>query len=179
MRNSIKGLFVGLAALMAMAFAVSTASAVTVAPGGNITATSLGTLGLQSDIVTLNCNVTLNGSIATSGTVGSRVGSISGGSATGCESGFTVDLLLGTAWPLRLISTAGSPITSALMNIENVGFQVNFLGSPVCLFAGTVGFNYTEGGLIVVLANTLTGDCGSGSLRTGSQFRLSPAQNIS
>jgi hypothetical protein len=74
MRNSIKGLLVGLVALVAMAFAVSTASAATVSPGGAFTATSLGRLALTSDIVTLNCNVTLRGSLLTSANIGATGG---------------------------------------------------------------------------------------------------------
>jgi len=172
------GVVVGVAVLLAMAFAATTAAAVTIAPGGDITATSLGPVALTSEIATLHCSFTFTGSIATSGTINTRVGSITGGSIAGCEDGYTMQLLVGSGGPLRLISAAGSPITSVLLQIENIGIQFNFLGSPICLLAGTLGFRYTEGGLMVLLANTLTGDCGSYSMSTGTQFSLSPAQDI-
>jgi len=178
MRNTIKGLFVGLAAMIAMAFGANTASAITISPGGAITATSLGAVDFASDILTLSCDITLTGSLATSGSAGSRIGAITSGSMGNCGDGWTVTLLFGSEWPLRLVSTAGSPITSALLNIERIGIGLNFLGSPWCLYGGTAGARYTEGGLIALLANSLTGDCGTASFSAGTQFGLSPAQDF-
>jgi len=180
MSKSVKGLLVGLFSLVVLALGVSAANAYTVSPGGSFTAASLGKLNLESDIVTLNCNVSLAGSLRTTiPNLGDNAGSVTSGSVTNCDDGFSVDLLFGSAWPLTAVSyTASGTGDIVLINISNVGFQVNFLGSPVCLFGGDVGFQYVEGGLITILANTLSGDCGTGSLAAGSQFALSPAQNI-
>jgi hypothetical protein len=165
-----------LVALVALAAFASTASAVTVSPGGAITATSNGRLTLRSVLATTQCDVRLIGSINTSGTVGTRIGSVTSSSITNCLGGIAVTDLIATAgaWNLTLNSTAGSPVTSALVTISNVAFQ---LSSPSCLFTGSVGFNLTEPSAIALQANSLPSPrCGAGSL-SGS-FSLSPGQNI-
>lgn len=157
------------AALALIGLTTSAASAVTVRPGGNITATSLGRLVL-SGAIDISCNVSLAGTLRTSGTVGSVVGQITGGSANPCDPslGVTLDNL---PWDLRLDAATN---TSADMTVVGATFTVGGL----CQFRGNIPFRYTEGGLIVIGTNTLSSICGSGRLTAGSQFNLNPAQDI-
>lgn len=172
MFKSVKLLLV---ALVAMAAFASTASAVTVSPGGGITATSLGKLTLRSTLATTQCDVSLIGSLVTSGVVGGDVGAVTSTSITNCLGGITVADLIRSlgVWRFTLSATLGNPVTGALLTINRVAFA---LSSPACLYTGNVGFLYAEGGLISLLANSLSGACGIASL--AGSFRLSPAQNI-
>jgi hypothetical protein len=168
-------LFAGVMAIVAMAFAANTAQGATISPGGGVTATSIGTLNLNSPIATLRCNVTLTGSINRSVAIGASAGSITGVAIAPnpCQ-GFTVTVL-GTPWNVRLNSTTLP--TGALFTIENVQFSVG-----ACLYRGNVGFFYNNGtGIARILANSLTGSsilCGTGSL-SGSGFQFAPIQTIS
>lgn len=177
MSKYVRTAFAALVAICAMAFAANAASAATISPAGAITATSIGTLNLNSPIATLRCNVTLIGSL-NSAAVGASAGSISrvGISPNPCG-GFTVTTL-NTPWNVRLIATLGSPITGALILLENVQFSIG-----PCLYSGNVGALYANStGNLTILANSLTGSpagiCGTGSL-SGSGFSVSPRQTIS
>lgn len=169
-----KALAVAVAAIAAMAIGASTASAVTVSPGGAFTATSVGRLNFTSSLATIACNVGLTGSLNRTGSVGSSAGSVSGVSVSSCTTGYSVQIL-NTPWNLRL---TGATNDDADLLLEGASFQVSLLGAPVCLVSGNIPFNYAEGGNIVIGTNTLSGSCGSASLRAGSEFTLSPAQDI-
>lgn len=177
MSKHVRMLFAAIAAVSIMAFATSTANAASITPGGAITATSIGTLNLNSPIATLRCNLTLTGSVGR--------GPIAPGGVAGSLTGVTINpnpcggfriTILGLPWQVDLVSE--SLPTGALFVIRNVQFQVGTL----CLYRGDVGFFYTNGtGVATILPNSLTGSsplCGTGSL-SGSGFQFSPVQTIS
>lgn len=171
---------------MLLVASTSAAAAYSIAPGGSISLTSLGSLGFQSDIVTLNCNVALTGTLyASVSGLPSIAGTMNTGTATGCESGFTAELLFNTPWFFLLLGVSGSPINRALFQFGGVGFGVFFLGRLICLFTGNMGMEYSERGLVTLLANSLVGQAGTscegvtGSFASGSQLLLAPAQDIS
>lgn len=169
MSKYVRMLFAAVAAISIMAFAASTSSAATIRPNGAITATSIGTLNLNSPIATLRCNVTLTGTIDPGPiTPVNRAGTVTGAtiSPNPCG-GFRITTL--TPWQVDLFDVRGLP-TSALFIIRNVGFQVGTL----CLYRGDVGFIYTNAtGIATIQANSLASTplCGSGSL-SGSGFQF-------
>ncbi|ADB53756.1 hypothetical protein [Conexibacter woesei] len=179
MSKYAKLLFAAVLAVTAMAFAASTSSAaVSASPGGNITATSVGTLNLNSPIATLRCNVTLTGSIGAGPiTVGNTAGSLTGaGIAPNPCGGFTVRTL-NHPWTVTLSDDSLMP-DGALFTIRNVQFSVG-----TCLYSGDVGFLYVNDGSghADILTNSLTGSpafCGRGSL-SGSGFTFNPVQTLS
>lgn len=177
MSKHVRMALAAIVAVVTMAFAANTASALTISPAGAITATSIGTLNLNSPIATLRCNITLVGSINASVAAGGSAGSLTsvGISPNPCG-GFTVRVL-NTPWNVTFNSALGSPVTGALFTIDRVQFTVG-----TCLYSGPVGFLYSNAtATAAILANTLTGSpalCGNGSL-SGSGFSFSPAQTVS
>ncbi|ADB53751.1 hypothetical protein Cwoe_5345 [Conexibacter woesei DSM 14684] len=172
----------GMTVIVALLSMAATASAgnVRINANGPFTATSIGTLDLNSPIATLNCTVTLVGStnagpISTGGTAGT-VNTVTI-SPNPCR-GFAVRTLA-TPWPILLEDLSLLPI-GALFRIPNVQFTVG-----PCLYAGAIGFLLANGsGLIGILRNALTGaprvPCGTGSLSgTGFQFRPNTQEIVS
>jgi hypothetical protein len=176
MSKYVRMLFAAVAAISIMAFATSTANAATIRPSGPITATSIGTLNLNSPIATLRCSITLAGTINSSVTVGTTAGQISSVTiAPQPCGGFTIRVL-GLPWRVDLVSLLLP--TGGLFIIRNVQFQVG----NICLYRGDVGFLYTNStGVAAILTNSLSGYdpstgnpsalCGTGSL-SGSGFQF-------
>jgi hypothetical protein len=171
MPKYVRMLFAALAAVSIMAFATSTASAYRISPSGRITATSIGTLNLNSPIATLRCSITLTGTINSSiVAVGNQAGQIEGVTISPQPCGGFNITVLNLPWRVDLNNVALLP-TGALFIIRGVQFQVGTL----CLYRGDVGFLYTNStGVATILANSLTGSsplCGTGSL-SGSGFQF-------
>jgi hypothetical protein len=173
-------LVVAIAATMFAAIGASAASAaLTVAPSGPITATSIGTLNLNSPIATLRCNVTLNGTIGAGPiSVGGSAGSITGVTITPNPcSGATIVANLSLPWNVTYTSYNAST-NLYLFTINNVTFLVSLAGQN-CLYRGNIGFTYNEtNGVALILTNSLAGTnlgglpiCGNGSL-TGNGFQF-------
>lgn len=173
----VRSMLISLIASVASLAAAPAASAYTLSPGGAITATSVGTLNLNSPIATLRCNVVLTGSKDPTGTVGAITGRVTGVTISPNPCGGFLISALNLPWNIRTVALLGSPITGLLLQIETVQFS-----SGVCLYSGVVGHLYAEATAIMnILANALAGSpfaCGTGSL-SGSGFRMSPAQTIS
>ncbi|ADB53750.1 hypothetical protein [Conexibacter woesei] len=179
MLKRIRFLLIGLVALAALASMASTATAgrVRISNSGPFTATSIGTLDLNSPIATLNCTVTLTGTtnpgpIAIGGTAGQVTGVAI--APNPCR-GFRV-VVLRTPWPIILRDLSLLP-TGALFEIPNVQFSVS-----VCLYQGPIGFLIANGsGIIQILRNTLPGlptsPCGNGSL-SGRGFQFNPTSQV-
>lgn len=196
MRKSVKFFMLALVAVIGAAFTSSSAMAdITASPAGNITATSLGQVGLIGEggliDITLNCDVTLGGTLASSisDTAGAHVGAITGGSARNCDNG-SAALLFGSpsTWELTLtrIDLAG---TLATLLVNDAQFSVTVLGTT-CLYAGDVPIsldfsgsnpNYRTG-LITVLDHTLPLASGGFLCPTtgilDATFALSPQQTL-
>src|SRR5262249_15216382 len=100
MSKKIRLVTLALVAVFITAFAAGTASAntITASPGGAIPANSLGTITFTASggliNPTIHCTVQLLGSINRSinNVSGSALGTITGGSATGCDNGSAVVL---------------------------------------------------------------------------------------
>jgi hypothetical protein len=168
MSKYVRMLFAAVAAVSIMAFATSTASAATITPNGPITATSIGTLNLNSPIATLRCSITLTGTINSSAAVGGSAGQITGVTITPNPCGGFAITVLRLPWNVVLNSASGSGGT---FTIQGVSFQVGTL----CLYTGPVPFTYANStGIATIGANSLTGSsplCGTGSL-SGSGFQF-------
>lgn len=170
MRKSVKFFMLALVAVLGAAFTSSAANAasITASPAGAVTATSLGRVALAGTggfiDITLNCNVTLNGSLNSSinNASGAQIGSITAGSATNCDNG-TADVLASSsnAWALTLNGTPNLTTLTAGLTVRNAQFSVTVLGND-CLYAGDVpaSLGYTGSGpyttgLITILSHSL------------------------
>lgn len=182
MRKFILTVAMAVAALVGFSAA---ANAYSLAPGGSGTAVSDAALTFSGPLgITTSCDLELDTTLATSGNVGDVIGTVDAGRLANCVNRTSVLL---PSWNIRLVSVTGSPISSALVNLEGVGFAVTLLG-VTCLYSGTVGISIDQHNgdgynTITVLSNRLAsssgGICGSGSLNAGQTFSLSPEQRIS
>ena len=176
MSKYVRVLFAAVVAIVAMAFATSTASALTVTPSGANTATSLGTLNLNSPIATLSCNVTLAasinaGSIATGGVAGTITGTTISPNPCG---GFSVSTS-GHPWSTVVTDQTLVP-AGVLLTINGVRFSIG-----PCTYSGSVGFLYDRATNVAsIQRNSLPGSpalCGNGSL-SGSGFRFTTPLSV-
>jgi hypothetical protein len=146
MRKSVKFFMLALVAVIGAAFTSTAANAASISasPAGGVTATSLGRVALAGTggfiDITLNCNVTLSGSLNSSinNANGATVGSITAGSASNCDNG-TADVLASStnSWALTLNGTPNLTTLTAGLIVNNAQFSVTVLGN-VCLYAGNV-----------------------------------------
>jgi hypothetical protein len=157
---------------------------VTGSPGGLITATSLGKLSFASSFGSLQCNVTLTGSLARSATlVGSltSVGSVTGGSTANCTlAGIAILPFAVNSLPWQIALTSTTSMANRLITILGMTF---FDPSTGCAYTGNVGTtvngtNTTAATLLLLLTSTLSGGavCGNDVLAGG--FGVTPSQTI-
>ncbi len=166
-----------IAGLSIAASSASAISGVSISPGGAITATSLARLVSQGTLGTLECNVTLRGTLTAGlipiGATLARIGSLTSGTATNCTlngNPTTVTLNFGT-WNLAanangLIVVLGASFSASVCTYTGNVTATPQLPSPVSL--------------LITQASTLNagGICGSTTILAGQGFLLSPAQNI-
>lgn len=143
MRTRMKVLAVVAAAccICTMALAAN-ASAITLRPGGNITAT--GRLAATDGIITVTCNVTLVGRFLTSipSARGSVAGAFTSGTAAGCSpAGTTVNFTINALAPAQILvnTPLGAPnLTGVLFDVTNYGYTATIAG-VTCSYLGTLG----------------------------------------
>jgi hypothetical protein len=199
--SKIKLLLTAAVAMVAMAFAVSNASAydVSVSPAGGITADSSSlTFSDAGGLINIVCPVTLDGTLD-SGPItiaaGNPFGTIDGVTIGACRGGSAV-ALIGDPWPLqinRVLGTLPNAATGLLFDVVGASFEltVSIFGIPVrCLYSGTAGAlmgatgsnPYTTSGTISVLGNTVPKAGGSSvcpsSGRLNGTFNLDPQQTL-
>lgn len=203
--NKVKLLFAAVLALLAFATVVSTASAfrATVARGGAISAASLGriTFGLGAS-PTIQCSMTLNGSLRTSAelTVGETLGSISEVRIEACSTGSGWEEVLELPWPLTVKTISrGLPDSATSLEVQIRRFAIEagaLIGSSNCLYAeegtriagGILGLTdtgtntYTTGLLRLdegVALRLFSGTFGcSSEINLRGSFRLTPQQSL-
>ncbi len=147
MRKHAKLVMLGLVAVLAMAFAATTAAA---APSEinsseeSIVATSKGRITFSASGIETECVVTLGGSIeATIENVeGEPAGSVTEGKVENCSSGEAETLFTGGSWGISVAeeveyfpAEGGEPV-EANLNMSNVQFKVTI--GITCLYTGTV-----------------------------------------
>lgn len=186
-------LMVAAAAVISFAVAANSASAetATLNPGGRFSAVSSGQVRLTAGLVSTQCDVTLNGSLATSASTaaGTSIGSITSGTAAPCTVG-SVTVNTGAPWGLSIVRWLGtSPsYTGVLTTLTGVSFTVVVAGMT-CPYSGAIGvLAPIAGGTITrltMLSNSLPRVTPSSplcpataSLATPQTFTLSPAQGI-
>lgn len=154
MRKAFVSLAVAIVAIVAFAGSATAnpGDTIIIGPGGNITAVASGTLTLGGLI---NCNpVTLTGNLNTTILQGSgrttRVGAITGASASNCGAGNGVTFLSPTSWNISAslnnirYAADGVTVTSVELTIGLVQVQVRVLGGlATCLYSGTIVGTYT------------------------------------
>jgi hypothetical protein len=189
---------VAAAALLGLGATTASASRGVTIPGGAITATG-GSIVFSGSVANITCRVTLTGTLNTSitKTAGASVGSVTGGSTTGCSSslgGTATATVLEFPWPIRYNSFTGTlpNISSVLMTVGPAGFLIlvdSIFGRIACLFRGSFGINSSGNPIttLTVQANQTaalvsrlalaTIDCPRSGSLTGS-FTLSPTQRM-
>lgn len=123
------------------------AESVHVSPGGSITATSLGRMSFRSALVTVACDVSLAGSLA-SGlvelTAGTQYGAITSATATNCTSGNTV-AFSGLPWTIRYVAIAGElppgTLTGVGLLLDDASIVVTTPLTGACGYSGDVGMD--------------------------------------
>jgi hypothetical protein len=195
MNKSMRATILALITALSIATAAASASAVTISPGGAITAVSIGQVQLLSgSTLLLQCNVTLRGSVLATTIAlpipalpNNQIGTVTSGTVSSCTNGGTGAVLPGT-YPIGLNSVLGLPaITGALATILGIGFSISTAITGSCLYTANVPFLIAQpvSGLntISLLANTATlSTGGSFCPRTGSllgSFSLTPGQTLS
>lgn len=159
--------------LCALMASTATAATINISPGGSITAASLGKFTFSSGAITIRCNWTLSGSLATSASaaVGARMGSVSRVEVASCEGG-TFRSIENLPWELtflRLLVNESGVTTGIEFNIRNLSYtlSVTIFGIVLdCAYSGTlpvlVRINAGVTELIRVLANSLSKTAGGG-----------------
>lgn len=179
-----KFLIIAMLSIASLGAAAASAAAltVTVTPGGAITATSLGLLRSQGTLGTLECNVTLIGSLrSNSGTPLFSIGSITNGTAANCRLNGSPTTVSLTGFPWTVAATSATTTASRLFTILGVRFVA---GGGACTYSGSVGFTAVANpvNLLITLASLLTGapnpPCGTTTILAGQGFALTPAQTI-
>lgn len=149
--------------------AVAKAEVITAEPAGSITKTSLGAVTFSGGAISLNCQITLRGTLASAieDVRGEPVGALTGGSVTSCNTG-SLQLLFGVAWNDVLADVARLGGAPKLLPIDMNGVRVSvtILGIT-CLYGGNVPTSLQAEGsplatrLVAVLANSLAKVSGS------------------
>ena len=186
-----KLLLVAALALVALAASVTAASAstVTASPGGNITGTSLGTVTFADANfgISINCNVTLTGSLATraEGTLPiANVGGITGGSTANCEGGSATILANATTnrWAMSSNSVSGGVATATFTGVK---FLISIPFFSACLYTTRANASYSNStGLmtiteIALVSSTYLSGFGCATAPTmEGVFAISPRQTI-
>jgi len=127
-----------LLAAVAGLFAGTARAAVSISPGGAITAVSPTTVTFYAGIVAIRCRVALTGTLATSASTGGGVaGSITAATVGGCAPAGTAVTLL-TPIPIRLGSVflTDDGIAELFMDFDNPGISVTLAGMT-CLYQGS------------------------------------------
>lgn len=167
--KKLYGFVVAIMAIATMAFAASSASAVTVSPGGNITA-SFGSGGMTFATIasTTLCPVVFEGNIGTSGSGSITNATVNGGSpCLGVRYTFT--------FPWSVAVTYGSPLATIVVSGITVIADISGLR---CTFTGSVTLGVANpGGRINAPVGTLTGPCGNATIG-GTGGTLSPTQTV-
>lgn len=142
--------------------------------GGNISAPSLGKITFGNGSPTIQCSLTLNGTLATSATISanSQLGAISEVSISACSGG-SVEETLNKSWELVIKSIPSGLPDSARelgLSLRRVAFELETFGGFVnCLYA-------EEGrriaGAILALTDTGTNTYTSGLLRVDETIQL-------
>lgn len=169
---------VATAVVLCFIIGAQTASAASISPAGTTTATSIGTININSPIWTLRCNLSLaidlaRGPIAR----GASAGSVTSATIIPNPCGGFSYRSTGLPWPVLLVSDAGLP-TTALFRI--VGFLLGM--GTVCNYVGDLGFSYTNAtGVATFQPNSLVGSsplCGNASI-SGNGLQFAPVQTVS
>lgn len=201
--TKIKLVLAATVALVAMAFAVSSASAAytgSLSPGGTIasTASSL-TFSDSGGLINIVCPVTLTGSLLTgpiATTAGSNFGTVTRVAIGTCRNG-SAAALVGTGWAMNIntvLGTLPNAATGLLIDIVGASFNIRttILGITVnCLYRGTAGAliaaagtnPYTVGSIAVLSGVSVpfsSGDavCPSSGRLTGTFGVPAPAQTL-
>jgi hypothetical protein len=185
--HRIKLLLLAIVAMAAITAGTANATTIRASPGGAYTSVSLGRVTFTGGVITIRCNLTLRGTLATSATAsaGTRIGDMSRVEVAGCEGG-TVRSINNLPYSLtfeRLTETG----LEFRVNRANFTLSVTIFGIVVdCTYEGNVPalVEIISGrtGLIRILTNSLSKTAGSGSCpASGSMtgtFGLSPQQTI-
>jgi len=169
--SKLKLLFAATVALVAFAALTSSAGAFSarVAAGGNISSPSLGRITFGSS-PTIQCNLTLNGSLRTSASiaVNETLGSITEVRIASCTGG-SVERVLSLPWPLTVRAIpSGLPdsATSLEVNIVRSSFNLStFFELVNCLYSGN-----SAG--IIEMADTGTNTYTTGLVRANETVRI-------
>ncbi|HMJ02999.1 MAG TPA: hypothetical protein VK506_08650 [Conexibacter sp.] len=170
------------AAFAVLAVVASSAGAVTteVDPAGRISAPSSGTVRFEGAGISVQCNLTLTGSLAASFTLapGAHVGSITAASISGCSGG-SVTAVLGLPWALDHTDVLPGDhhdfedrgndrrdftdlhrdnLTGVLFDLDGAAFNLNSLGLN-CLYRGDLG-------TLLTLVDTGTNTYRTGAIAT-------------
>jgi len=182
---------VALLVLLAATVVASTACAGVVlfaAPGGAITATSLGALTFTAGGSSVTCNVTFSGSFEgqepeaeepyIEGIAGTQAGQITSASASGCTGG-TIEAFSGLPWRFTYSSSLGTlpnSISGTLFTLSTVRVRFASLGreGQNCLYSGSLGMLWGYSGTNPYSTTLLTLLSGSLSLAEG-QTCICPA----
>lgn len=183
-------------ALVALMVATATASAFTaaVSPGGAISSASEGKVRFKGGSTTIECNLTLRGSLNSSVTLtaGQPLGRISGVEIANCSGGNSVTVL-NLEWTLEYTGTEGelpNEVSGVNFKVKNASFNLGLFGGFInCLYQGdepsilnVTGTNpYTSSTIRTNGTATIPLHSGSGCPSTGTMtgtFRLAPSQEI-
>jgi hypothetical protein len=171
MFSRLKVLLTAAIACTALAAAVGSAQATnsfSISPGGNISSTSLGKLSFASSLVTVQCEITLRGTLSSGGLIVLiellLMGAITevsinnraeeAGNPRGCKGGVVIPPVLNLPWRIvfRTLKSAsgatgqllGVATRAKLIQIRETQFKLEVLGLQ-CLYQGNA-----EGGVEVI-----------------------------
>ncbi|HEX4806892.1 MAG TPA: hypothetical protein VFU94_13420 [Conexibacter sp.] len=135
------------AALLAIGAAPSTAASLSFRPAGSITATSLGKLTFAMGSLTIECNYTLTGRLATgpiAKTAGASVGEITEVTWAGCTGG-EIETVLNLPWTVVYSSIDGTlpeAVSAVRLAIDGWSWELStFGGFAGCLWSGNPEFS--------------------------------------
>lgn len=164
LRLSVAAAFAALALVLAVGAAG--AAEATIAPAGSIESSSNGQVTFGDGIMAFDCNLTLNGSLA-SGPValtrGTTLGAITEVRLGVCDAG-DVDGILSLPWDIELtalLGTAPNELTGFSVTVSPLSLLLSGLFGLSCLWSG-------EGAMLQALTRTRR----SGLYTTGVQFML-------
>jgi hypothetical protein len=182
-----------LVALLATS-AMASAFTATVSPSGSITSASSGKVRFVGGSTTIECNLTLRGSLNSSVTLtaGQSLGRISAVEIANCSGGNSVTVL-NLPWTLEYTESEGelpNEVTGVDFKVKNSSFNLGIFGGFInCLYQGdepsilsVTGTNpYTSGTISTDGTHRIPLHSGGGCPSTGTMtgtFGLSPSQEI-
>jgi hypothetical protein len=185
--HRIKLLLLAVVAIAAVTASSASATTISTSPGGAYSSASLGRVTFTGGSITIRCNLTLSGTLATSAaaTAGTKIGDMSAVETASCEGG-RVRSINNLPYELRFNRLTATGLEFEVAS-TNFTLSVTIFGIVVdCTYGGNVPalveIINSRTGLIRILTNSLSKTAGSSSCpTTGSMsgtFGLEPQQTI-